>query len=312
MVDITVQEDIDISSVKDPFEKAKKVECSEITTVHRNFWFNLKSSFKGNPLAIMSLVILIIVIIMSLLAPLSPYDPNAVDAASKLQPPSLKHFFGTDDFGRDYFTRALYGGRLSLLVGFASMVVTILIGTILGTISGYMGGKVDMFIMRFSDIFVALPSFLLMVILNALFQPGLVTLIGVLSLFSWARIARITRAETMSLKERDYILAAKNLGASNLSIIFGHIIPNMSSSIIVSASLSVASAILTESSLSFLGLGVQLPQSSWGSMLQLAQKYILDKPYMAIFPGLLILLMVLSFNILGDTLRNAFEPKLIK
>lgn len=312
MTEISIEENFDISGVENPFGKAEKVEGINKKPFNRTFWFNLKSSFKGNPMAIMAVVILGIVILMSLLAPLSPHDPDAIDAANKLQPPSLQHFFGTDDFGRDYFTRAMYGGRVSLTVGFSSMLVTILIGTTLGTISGYMGGKVDMFIMRFSDIFVALPSFLLMVILNALFAPGLMTLIGVLSLFSWAGIARITRAETMSLKERDYILAAKNLGASNASIIFEHIIPNMSSSIIVAASLSVASAILTESSLSFLGLGVQLPQSSWGSMLQLAQKYILDKPYLAIFPGLLILLTVLSFNILGDTLRNAFEPRLIK
>lgn len=166
---------------------------------------------------------------------------------------SKEHWFGTDDFGRDYFTRALYGGRVSLTVGLASMICTTIIGTLIGTFSGYKGGKLDMVLMRFTDIFLALPSFLLMVVLNTLFSPGMVTLIAVLSLFSWASVARITRAETMSLKQKDFVLAAKSMGASHTEIIFKHIIPNMSASIIVAGSLGVAGAILTESSLSFLG-----------------------------------------------------------
>ena len=166
--------------------------------------------------------------------------------------------------------------------------------------------------MRLLDIIMSVPTFLLIIIINAYVKPGLPTMIFIIAIFSWMGVARIVRAETMSLKERDFVLAAKNLGASDFVIIFRHIIPNMSSSIIVAASLSIARAILTESSLSFLGFGVRLPNSSWGSMLQNAQSQILYNPFLAVFPGLLILITVLSFNVLGDVLRSALEPKIIK
>ena len=186
------------------------------------------------------------------------------------------------------------------------------IGIIIGCISGYFGGKVDMFLMRFTDIFLALPSMLLMVVLNTILRPGLFTLIAVLSLFSWAQVARITRAETMSVKERDYVTAARNLGAGSFRIAVEHIVPNIMGPVIVAASLGIANAILMESSLSFLGLGVQIPRASWGSMLQSAQGHILDAPRLAVFPGVLILCTVLSFNLLGDVLRTALEPKIVK
>ena len=202
-----------------------------------------------------------------------------------MQGMSASHIFGTDDYGRDYLTRALYGGRVSLLVGFCSMFITVIIGTTIGVFSGYIGGKLDMILMRFTDIFLALPSMLLMIVLNAILQPGLVTLIFVLSLFSWAQVARITRAETMSVKERDYVIATKKPGSGeSLRIAFNHIIPNILGPVVVAASLGVASAILMESSLSFLGLGVQIPVASWGSMLQSAQVHILDTPRLAILP----------------------------
>ncbi len=296
----------------DDFDIVTKDKQIVEVSYERGWWYDLRHGFRENKVAMFCLMILIIIAIASLLAPLSPYDPDAIDASQKLLPPSKEHWFGTDDFGRDYFTRALYGGRVSLTVGLASMICTTVIGTLIGTFSGYKGGKIDMILMRFTDIFLALPSFLLMVVLNTLFSPGMLTLIVVLSLFSWASVARITRAETMSLKQKDFVLSAMSMGASNMEIIFKHIIPNMSPQIIVAGSLGVAGAILTESSLSFLGLGVQLPQSSWGSMLQLAQKYILDRPSMAVFPGVLILFTVLSFNMIGDVIRNVLEPKMIK
>ncbi len=271
-----------------------------------------KKELFSNKAAMFSLILLFILITAVLLAPLSPYDPYKLDAGQKLLGISGEHWFGTDEYGRDYFTRALYGGRVSLLVGFLSMLMTVAIGTVIGVFSGYAGGRLDTFLMSFTDIFLALPSMLLMVILNAFLQPGLKTLVVVLSLFSWASVARITRAETMSLKERDFIVASRNLGASNIRIIFVHIIPNILGPIIVAATLSVANAILMESSLSFLGLGVQIPLASWGSMLQGAQAYILNYPYLAVFPGLMILITVLSFNLLGDVLRNVLEPKIVK
>lgn len=296
----------------DSFAKLEKKKTLEISVERQSVWKDIWKELKKNKVAMVSVVLLAILIIAVLLAPLSPYDPYKLDASQKLQGISSSHWFGTDEYGRDYFTRTLYGGRVSLLVGFMSMIMTVVIGTSLGVFSGYVGGKVDMFLMSFTDIFLALPSMLLMVILNTFLKPGLPTLIVVLSLFSWASVARITRAETMSLKERDFVVATQNLGASNFRVIIKHIIPNILGPVIVAASLSVANAILMESSLSFLGLGVQIPRASWGSMLQGAQAHILDYPLLAVYPGVMILITVLSFNLLGDILRNALEPKIVE
>ena len=296
----------------DSFAKLEKKKTVEISVERQSVWKDIWKELKKNKVAMVSVVLLAILIIAVLLAPLSPYDPYKLDASQKLQGISSSHWFGTDEYGRDYFTRTLYGGRVSLLVGFMSMIMTVVIGTSLGVFSGYVGGKVDMFLMSFTDIFLALPSMLLMVILNTFLKPGLPTLSVVLSLFSWASVARITRAETMSLKERDFVVATQNLGASNFRVIIKHIIPNILGPVIVAASLSVANAILMESSLSFLGLGVQIPRASWGSMLQGAQAHILDYPLLAVYPGVMILITVLSFNLLGDILRNALEPKIVE
>ena len=296
----------------DSFAKLEKKKTVKISVERQSVWKDIWKELKKNKVAMVSVVLLAILIIAVLLAPLSPYDPYKLDASQKLQGISSSHWFGTDEYGRDYFTRTLYGGRVSLLVGFMSMIMTVVIGTSLGVFSGYVGGKVDVFLMSFTDIFLALPSMLLMVILNTFLKPGLPTLIVVLSLFSWASVARITRAETMSLKERDFVVATQNLGASNFRVIIKHIIPNILGPVIVAASLSVANAILMESSLSFLGLGVQIPRASWGSMLQGAPAHILDYPLLAVYPGVMILITVLSFNLLGDILRNALEPKIVE
>ena len=296
----------------DSFAKLEKKKTVEVSVERQSVWKDIWKELRKNKVAMVSVVLLAILIIAVLLAPLSPYDPYKLDASQKLQGISSSHWFGTDEYGRDYFTRTLYGGRVSLLVGFMSMIMTVVIGTSLGVFSGYVGGKVDMFLMSFTDIFLALPSMLLMVILNTFLKPGLPTLIVVLSLFSWASVARITRAETMSLKERDFVVATQNLGASNFRVIVKHIIPNILGPVIVAASLSVANAILMESSLSFLGLGVQIPRASWGSMLQGAQAHILDYPLLAVYPGVMILITVLSFNLLGDILRYALEPKIVE
>lgn len=265
--------------------------------------------FKKKKLAIVSIVLLAIFVTACIFAFLSPYDPNAIDIGNKLQGPSAKHWFGTDDMGRDYFSRALYGGRISLLVGFLSMIISSTIGTIVGTTSGYFGGLVDSLIMRFIDILMCIPSFFLILTLNVYFKPGVKNIVFIIALFSWMGIARIIRSETLSIKEREYVLCAEAQGIKTSRIIFKHIIPNVFPSVIVASTINIASAILMESSLSFLGLGVQQPNSSWGSMLQSAQAYMADQPSLAIFPGLLILLTVLSFNIIGDVLRVAFEPK---
>lgn len=294
------------------FRRMEKKEKDLGTVYHRSVWKEVRKEIGSNPLAVFACVFLLVMIVGALIAPLSPYDPNAIDLANKFQPPSAQHWFGTDEYGRSYFTRALYGGRVSLTVGFAAMFVTICIGTAIGIFSGYIGGKLDMLLMRFTDIFLALPSMLLMIVLNTMLKPGMTTLVMVLSLFSWASVARITRAETMSLKARDFVAASRNLGAGSVRIALRHILPNIMGPVIVAASLGVASAILTESSLSFLGLGISIPHASWGSMLQAAQGSILDHPMLAVYPGALVLLTVLSFNILGDVLRSALEPKIVK
>lgn len=270
---------------------------------------NLRYQLKENKLGIISIITIITLSVASILAFLSPYDPNKIDVMNRLSPPSKDHIFGTDEMGRDYFTRALYGGRVSLTVGFLSMIISTIIGTIVGTISGYFGGKVDSIIMRIIDILMSIPTFFLILILNAYLKPGVQNIIIIIGLFSWMGIARIVRGETISIKEREYVLYSKVIGERPSAIIIKHIIPNIFPTVIVASTLNIARAILTESSLSFLGLGVRQPDSSWGSMLKYAQGYMEQAPYLAIFPGALILLTVLSFNILGDIFRVAFQPK---
>jgi len=270
---------------------------------------NLKYQLKENKLGVISIAIIIILSLASMLAFLSPYDPNKIDVMNRLASPSKSHIFGTDDMGRDYFTRALYGGRVSLTVGFLSMIISTVIGTIVGTISGYFGGRVDSIIMRTIDILMSIPTFFLILIVNAYLKPGIQNIIIIIGLFSWMGIARIVRAETISVKEREYVMYSKVIGEKPSAIIVKHIIPNIFPTVIVASTLNIANAILTESSLSFFGLGVRQPDSSWGSMLKYAQGYIGEAPHLAIFPGILILLTVLSFNVLGDIFRVAFEPK---
>lgn len=264
---------------------------------------------RANKLAVFCCCYLILIIIASSCAFLSPYDPDKVDLLHKLEDPNMQHFFGTDNLGRDYFTRILYGGQISLVIGIAAMCISVVFGTLFGALSGFLGGKVDAFMMRIVDVLMSVPSFLFIIVINAVLKPGLVTMIIVIALFSWMSVARIVRAETMSLKKRDFILAAKNLGENMWEIIMRHIIPNMIPVVIVAASNSIAKAILTESSLSFLGFGVNPPIASWGSMLQGAQKQIMTQPSLAVFPGVFILLTVMSFHVIGDVLRDTLDPK---
>lgn len=270
---------------------------------------NLKINLKQNKLAILAIVIIVIFTIASVFAFLSPYDPNQIDPINRLLRPSLTHLFGTDDVGRDYFTRSLYGGRISLMVGFMAMIISTLVGTIIGAISGYFGGKIDDFIMRSIDILMCIPTFFLILVINSYLGASVKNLILIIGFLGWMSIARIVRGETLSVKEREYVLYAKASGQSSFKIITKHIIPSILPTIIVSATINIATAILLESSLSFLGVGVTQPNASWGSMLKDAQSYLMDAPYLAFFPGMFILLTVLSFNLIGDVLRNVFDPK---
>jgi len=269
---------------------------------------NFIRELKKNKLGIFALICLTLIIILSVFAFLTPYNPDTIDMSNQFISPNLKNIFGTDELGRDYFTRALYGARISLIVGVLSMMVSIFIGTLVGAISGLLGGKVDAIIMRIIDMLMSIPLFFLLLIVNSYLRPSIANIIIIIGIFGWMSIARIVRSETLSIKERDYILCSKALGSNNIKIVKTHIIPNAISTVIVAASINIADAILMESSLSFLGLGVQQPMASLGSMLQTAQARIGDKTYLAIFPGLMILLIVLSFNVLGDILRVALDP----
>ncbi|MFD1991023.1 ABC transporter permease [Paenibacillus nicotianae] len=278
----------------------------------RNKWKQVSSEITSSPLGWLAVIVLIVFSLGAILAFLSPYDPDQLNVMQRMQLPSSGHWFGTDDYGRDYFTRALYGGRVSLLVGFLSMIIATVIGVGVGVISGYAGGWIDNLLMRALEILMSIPSFLIILLLSVYLKPGIGNIILIIALLMWMNMARIIRAETLTLKEREYVLYAQASGQSNIGIIIKHILPNLIPLIIVGATNNVASAIMMESALSFLGFGVQPPNATWGSMLNNAQGYLAQDPLLAIFPGLLIFLTVLSFNILGDLLRAGFEPKLIR
>ena len=294
------------------FSKIERENKEISVSYDRGFFHHVKKTLGENKIAAVCLVILCVIITGALMAPLSSVDPDYMDVMNKMAGPSREHWFGTDELGRDSFTRALYGSRVSLLVGFATMVVSVTAGTCVGAVSGYAGGKIDIILMRIVDMFQSVPSLLMIIVIFSFVPNNMVTLVLMLALFSWTGVARIVRAQTLTLKERDFVIAAKTLGVSHVKIILKHIIPNMTTQIIVAASLSIAGAILDESALSYLGYGVALPKASWGSMLQNAQQYILYDPLLALIPGMFILLTVLCFNILGDALQYALDPRLHK
>ena len=294
------------------FSKIERENKEISVSYDRGFFHHVKKALGENKIAAVCLVVLCVIITAALMAPLSSVDPDYMDVMNKMAGPSKEHWFGTDELGRDSFTRALYGSRVSLLVGFATMVVSVTAGTCVGAISGYAGGKIDIILMRIVDMFQSVPSLLMIIVIFSFVPNNMVTLVLMLALFSWTGVARIVRAQTLTLKERDFVIAAKTLGVSHVKIILKHIIPNMTTQIIVAASISIARAILDESALSYLGYGVALPKASWGSMLQNAQQYILYDPLLALIPGMFILLTVLCFNILGDALQYALDPRLHK
>ena len=272
---------------------------------------NVLSALKHDKLAIASLVFLVIIIALALLAPILPLDPNTTDVRNMFQPPSPEHWFGTDDIGRDYLSRVIYGGRVSLLVGFLAMITCVCVGVLVGTVSGYCGGWIDSILMRIVDIMSSIPWMVLVTVISLFLKRGLKSIIIVIGFFTWLEIARLVRAETLSLKEREYVMYAKFVGIPGYVIILKHIIPSVLPTIIIAASTGIANAIMTESSLSFLGLGIQQPMSSWGSLLQNAQSYMQNAIYMAILPGLLIVLTIFAFNKLGNLLRIFVEPRVM-
>lgn len=271
---------------------------------------NVLYEFRHNKQAIFAATYLLVIILISIFIVFVNVDPDAIDVTNKLQGPSAAHWFGTDEMGRDYLARVLYGGRVSLLVGVLAMLTSIFLGVSIGMTAGYFGGLVDNILMRLVDIFSSIPWIIMVTVVGLLFKKGLFSIVIVIGLFSWMEIARLVRSEVLSSKEREYVQYAKFIGANPLSIMIKHVLPAVFPTIITAATAIIASAIMTESSLSFLGLGVQQPMSSWGSLLQSSQQYLQKAPYMAILPGILIILTVYSFNKLGDVLRVFIEPKI--
>jgi peptide/nickel transport system permease protein len=273
--------------------------------------------FRRHKGAVVGLVIFSLLCLSALLAPLSPYDPYASDMANRFQPPSWQHPMGTDGLGRDLFTRVLYGGRISLTVGLLVVFITLLIGVPTGALSGYFGGWVDSVLMRITDAALSLPSFLVLILLGAILREvespllennNVLVIALVIGLLSWMTFARLVRASFLTLREMDYITASHSLGASPQDIMLHHILPNGIGPITVEATIMLGYAIIEESGLSFLGLGIQPPTPSWGNLLGNAQEYLTKYPWLAIFPGIMIFLTIISVNYIGDGLRDAFDP----
>lgn len=276
---------------------------------HNPIW----KRFRRHKMAQVGLAVLVLLALMAIFAPqLAPHAYEAIDLDNMQSPPTLKgsHYFGTDDLGRDQFTRIVFGARISLSIGIFAALVSASIGTVLGATAGYYGGLIDSAIMRFTDIMFSIPVLPLVIILSSVLKPSVPLLVAIIGCLGWMGTARMVRGSILSIRTLDYITAARSQGATDFRIIFKHCLPNALAPIIVSATLSVGGAIISESVLSFLGLGVQPPTPSWGNMLQGAQATMDTKPWLAIFPGLFILVTVLSVNFLGDGLRDALDPRM--
>ncbi len=279
----------------------------------RSQWMEVWRRLKRNKMAILGLIILIILFLLAIFADVIANYDNVVikqNLAQKLQGPSAAHWLGTDEFGRDIFARLVHGTRVSLQVGIVAVGISIIIGGVLGAVAGYYGGKLDNTIMRIMDIFLAVPSILLAIAIVSALGPSILNLMLAISISSVPSYARIVRASVLSIRDQEFIEAAKAIGASNVRIIFRHIIPNSLAPVIVQATLGVASAILSTAGLSFIGLGIQPPAPEWGSMLSGGRQYLRYAWWVTTFPGVAIMITILSLNLLGDGLRDALDPRL--
>lgn len=293
-------------------EEAKPIH---INTYRHLVWLK----FKHHKLALMGAIVLSLMVIFTIIGPLFmnvAYDDMDFEYLFAA-PLTTGHFLGTDELGHDVLVRIMYGGRVSMLVGFLSAIMTTLVGTTVGLFSGYYGGVVDRFLMRFVDVMLSIPMFPILLILTLVFGSGIFNIVLVLTVFGWMGVSRLVRGITLSIRESEYVMAARAMGVKNTQIIIRHVLPNVIPIIIVSATLNMSYAILAESSLSYLGLGIQPPMPSWGNMLQKAMNYILGTAsgtspwWLTVFPGLFIFLTVLNVNFLGDGLRDALDPKFV-
>ena len=290
----------DVSWEEDSLEETAPNE-----TILHEIWVR----FRRSKLGMVGAVGVILLTSIAVLAPLlAPYNPLAVDLDSQFLPPCARHPFGTDLYGRDVMSRVLYGSRISLSIGLLPSLLSLIIGTTLGVLSGYYGKWIDTAIMRLADIVLAFPSMLLAMVIMYTLGASLVNIFIALSVVSWAGTARVVRAQTLSLKEQEFVQAAKAIGVGDLTIIRRHILPNCFAALVVILTMGIPSAIMSEAGLSFLGIGAQPPTPSWGLMITQSEEYLFTAPWNAVFPGLAILLTVLAFNFLGDGLRDALDP----
>lgn len=272
-------------------------------------WDKFKTLCRDNKLAVASAVVILLITFAAIFAPLvAPYDPAAQDLTNRLQGMSWAHPFGTDQLGRDVLSRMIYGARISLCIGIFPTLISMILGTVLGLISGYLGKTADFIIMRLADITMAFPSLLLAMVVMYTLGNGIINIFLALTIVSWAGTARVVRSQTLSLREKEYVEAARSMGVGSFKIMFRHILPNCLPSLIVLFTLNIPGSILSESSLSFLGIGAQSPATSWGLMVSEGKDYLFTNPVIAIAPGVAILVLALAFNFLGDGVRDVMDP----
>ncbi len=273
----------------------------------RQFW----RTFSRNQLALCGSAVVGALVVLALLAPLlAPWDPNRPDTKQILMPPSKSHWLGTDQLGRDVLSRVLYGSRVSLAVGFVSVGIAALIGIVLGAAAGYHGGMADNVIMRLVDLMLVFPRFFLLLAVLALLRPSIWAIMAIIGLTGWMGVARLVRAEFLTLREREFVIWSESIGAGTLRVVFRHILPNAMAPVLVAMTLGIPAAILTESGLSFLGLGVQPPYATWGNILNDGKDVLEIAWWMTLYPGLAILVTVLAYNLMGEGIRDALDPRL--
>jgi len=268
-------------------------------------------ALRRNRLALGGAAIVALLVLVGVAGPeIAPYDPLAQDLTKSLRGPSRAHWFGTDSFGRDILSRVLHGARISLLVGVASQAIAFTLGVLLGVVSGFYGGKIETVVMRLADVTLAFPTLLLLIAITAAFQPGLTVVFVAIGIVGWAGMARLVRSQALVVRELDFVHAARALGMGDLRLVMLHVLPNCLAPAVIAVTLGMASAILLEAALSFIGLGAQPPTPSWGSMISDGRDFLRTAPWISIFPGLAIGLVVLGFNLFGDGLRDAMDPRL--
>ena len=298
-------------------EPSQTQNVSNITSQDVSMASIIWKRFRKHPGAIIGVFVFVLLIVLAVIVPLSPYDPEVSSISERLQPPSLIHPMGTDALGRDLLTRVLYGSRVSLTVGLLVVIISLSIGIPVGALAGYYGGWLDSVLMRITDTFLSLPALLVLILLSAILREvdlplfksnSALTIALVIGILSWMTFARLVRALFLTLREMDFVAATRALGGSDLRIIINHILPNSIGPIVVETTLELGYAIIEESGLSFLGFGIQPPTPSWGNLLSNAQDNFTKYPWLAIFPGLMIFLAIISVNYIGDGLRDAFDP----